>query len=253
MKKYGKKRIKTRYQKILSLKRFIKKIIKDKEIKPAFDIVFLQIYREIEASLSFWKNKKNSEEKCFCLSTDKLQIGGGKRYLQGFVNLDLFEPADIIWDCRYGLPFPDNKFSFVFSEHFLEHIDFPLSVKKILKEIYRVLKPNGEFLIGVPDGKKIIQAYLKKDRKFLNRLYQDVYKKRNPAIEIYGDIDFVNYFFRDQIDNPKYTIHYWIYDEISLKNLLLFAGFQQVKRCNFRNKYCNPKRKFYTLYIKAIK
>jgi len=173
--------------------------------------------------------------------------------LDGFVNLDLFPPADVIWDCRYGLPFSNETFNFIFSEHFLEHLDFPISVKKILSEIYRVLKPGGKVFIGVPDAGKVIKAYSSSDKNFLDKLRKKSYNHRYPSIELYGDIDIVNYVFRDQIDNPNYTIHYWAYDEENLKNILFSIGFRKIKKAKFNSTYCDPKRRFYTLFMKAKK
>lgn len=244
--------IKTKYRSVLSLQKIVKRLNKDKDLEPSFGYTLLQLQKDIKSALSFWKHRKAGKENYLQPTSDKLQVGGGKRYLKGFVNLDLFKPADVIWDCRYGLPFPDNKFKFIFSEHFLEHIDFPVSVKLVLKEIHRVLKPGGELLIGVPDGGRVIKAYYKNDKKFMNMLQRYAYKRQLP-VEIYGNIDLVNYIFRDQLNNPNYTIHYWAYDELSLKNLLSFIGFRKVSKWKFDSRYCNPKRKFYTLYIKAIK
>lgn len=247
-----KRQIKTKYRSVVSLQKIVESLIKDKDLKPSLGDTLLQLRKDIKSALSFWEHRKAGKENYLQPASNKLQIGGGKRYLKGFVNLDLFKPADIIWDCRYGLPFPDNKFKLVFSEHFLEHIDFPISVKFVLREMHRVLKPNGELLIGVPDGGKVIEAYCKKDKKFMNMLQRRAYK-RQPPIEIYGRIDLVNYLFRDQSNNPDYTIHHWAYDESSLRNLLSFIGFRKVLRWKFDSRYCNPKRKFYTLYIKAVK
>jgi ubiquinone/menaquinone biosynthesis C-methylase UbiE len=48
-----------------------------------------------------------------------------------------------------SLPFEDNSFDMVFSSHVLEHIpDF----EKAMKEIYRVLKPNGFLFCVVPSS-----------------------------------------------------------------------------------------------------
>jgi ubiquinone/menaquinone biosynthesis C-methylase UbiE len=45
------------------------------------------------------------------------------------------------------LPFPDNSFNTIVLDNVLEHIEDPAN---ILKEIKRVLIPNGLLLIGVP-------------------------------------------------------------------------------------------------------
>ena len=249
-----KKQIQSTYHSIKNLQQVTEKLLKSKNLQPAFRITLFQLHKDINAALSFWEHAEDSYRKSkLPLKSKKLQIGGGKHYLTDFVNLDIFAPADIIWDCRYGLPFPKEQFNFVFSEHFFEHLDFPISTKKVLEEIYRVLETDGELLIGVPDGGKVVKAYSQKNMRFLNELRDHCYSNRNPAVEIHGDIDLVNYLFRDQLDNPKYTVHYWAYDEISLVNLLRLIGFRKVEKSKFEARYCNPKRKFYTLYVKATK
>lgn len=250
------KRARATYRTIKHLNGLTEKLLNDRVLQPAFKITLLQLHRETKAALSFWETlKKNDLEKNKrkMAKSDKLQIGCGKRYIPEFINLDIFPPADIIWDCRYGLPFSKNTFNFVFSEHFFEHVDFPISAKKILREIYRVLKPHGEIVIGVPDGGKVIKAYYRRNKIFLDTLRRNNYNQRKPSIEIYGDIDLVNYIFRDQLENPNYTTHYWAYDEISLKKFLRSIGFCKVERYPFNPRYCNPKRKFFTLYLRAIK
>ncbi|MEK7078117.1 MAG: class I SAM-dependent methyltransferase [Patescibacteria group bacterium] len=245
------------YHTLALLNGLTEEVLKNKILRPAFRVTLLQLRKDIKAALSFWENNKRSlklSENRSSLSSDKLQIGVGKHYLSGFVNLDLFPPADIIWDCRYGLPFPNGTFGLIFSEHFFEHLDFPISAKKVLSEIYRALKPGGELFLGVPDAGKAIRAYCSGNKLFLNNLRHRVYKKRyHPPLEIYGNIDLINYLFRDQLDSPKYTIHYWAYDEDSLTNLLRSVGFRVVEKTKFNFRYCNPERKFYTLYIKATK
>jgi predicted SAM-dependent methyltransferase len=49
------------------------------------------------------------------------------------------------------LDFEDNTFDFIFSEHFLEHL-FLDEAFELLKECYRILKPNGVVRIVVPDS-----------------------------------------------------------------------------------------------------
>lgn len=52
-----------------------------------------------------------------------------------------------------ALGFEDKSFDFVFSYHALEHIDDPL---KAMREIKRVLKPEGGFWIGTPNKSRVI-------------------------------------------------------------------------------------------------
>ena len=116
-----KKQTQSAYHSIKLLHNLTKKLLKNKTLQPAFRITLFQLRKDIKAALSFWKHaEKVSQKSQLFLGFDKLQIGGGKHYLSGFINLDIFPPADIVWDCRYGLPFSKERFKFVFSEHFFE-------------------------------------------------------------------------------------------------------------------------------------
>jgi len=65
------------------------------------------------------------------------------------VSPDFCSNKIILMDCYLinELPFQDNEFNVVTSLANLEHFDNPIN---ILKEIYRVLKPNGILLLTAP-------------------------------------------------------------------------------------------------------
>ncbi len=46
------------------------------------------------------------------------------------------------------MPYEDNQFDFVNLCEVIEHVEYP---KKVLSEIYRVLKPGGEVYMSVPN------------------------------------------------------------------------------------------------------
>ncbi len=91
-----------------------------------------------------------------------------EKYTQGF-GLDVGCGDDKINDSAIGLDmrglpcvticreledlslFGDNQFDFVFSSHFLEHIDMP---KRMMLEMDRVLKMGGYLILYLPDPKK---------------------------------------------------------------------------------------------------
>jgi SAM-dependent methyltransferase len=78
----------------------------------------------------------------------KLNIGAGVTYIPGFINIDFDQKADISIDLgKDKLPFETSSIDLIFSYHTLEHIPDYLFA---LSEIYRVLKPGGIFLLGVP-------------------------------------------------------------------------------------------------------
>ena len=49
---------------------------------------------------------------------------------------------------KFPYPFEDSSIDKVFIIHTLEHLEYPL---KVLQEIYRILKPNGEVVIVIPN------------------------------------------------------------------------------------------------------
>jgi len=78
----------------------------------------------------------------------KLNIGAGRTYIPGYVNIDISPKADVTLDLSQDvLPFEDSSVDLVFSYHTLEHVDNYLFA---LGEIHRVLKHGRPFLLGLP-------------------------------------------------------------------------------------------------------
>lgn len=57
-----------------------------------------------------------------------------------------FEAVDVYYD-GHQLPFEDNRFDNIFSTEVFEHV---FNLEEMLKEINRVMKPNGKILITCP-------------------------------------------------------------------------------------------------------
>lgn len=73
----------------------------------------------------------------------KLHLCCGSRLEKGWCNLDMDPPADVRHDVRAGLPFPDEHFSHIYSEHAIEHFTAAEGLA-LLRECKRVLKPGGK-------------------------------------------------------------------------------------------------------------
>ncbi len=82
---------------------------------------------------------------------DKLNIGCGHDYREGYVNLDSGKcRADVYHDMNVvPYPFKDNSFIYIFSNHSLEHVrkDRWLDV---VGELYRISKPDAVWEIKAP-------------------------------------------------------------------------------------------------------
>jgi len=214
----------------------------------------LQLNKDLDAVVSFKENKAISLADIPKFDhLKKLQVGGGSKVLNGYINLDIFKPADIVWDVRAGLPFLDNRFNEIFCEHFFEHLDFPKSAIYFLKETFRTLKKRSNLKIVVPDCGKLLTEYSLNNKRYFEKIKEICYSSRISSMEINSNIDIVNYFFRDQFDNPKYTVHWWGYDNKNLSKMIKKIGFRSVKKWKFDDTICNPKRKDYSLYLLAIK
>jgi len=107
----------------------------------------------------------------------KVNVGGQKNRSKGpfsdWVIVDIQDGAEVCMDItKSPLPFDNNTVDAFYSSHTLEHIP-ACSVHKILKELYRCLKPKHLVRLVVPDIDKAIKWYVKKNKLLLDR--------RNPA------------------------------------------------------------------------
>src|SRR5579863_2892273 len=90
----------------------------------------------------------------------KVNVGCGNQPFDGWVNLDL-EPhtrADFLWDITDGLPFEDSCCSFIYCEHFLEHLPIVEGVR-YLSECLRCLERGGVLRVGMPSANSLIAHY----------------------------------------------------------------------------------------------
>src|SRR4249920_1616125 len=55
----------------------------------------------------------------------KLNFGCGSEYKGGWINIDLWPDTDLHLDLREDLPFENGSVSVIYSEHFLEALEYP--------------------------------------------------------------------------------------------------------------------------------
>jgi SAM-dependent methyltransferase len=140
----------------------------------------------------------------------KLNIIDKNRYKQH--QAGIFRKVSYM-DITKRFPYADDTFECAFSSHVLEHLR-PSQAEICLREVYRVLKPNGILRIAVPDLDQIIKRY-------------------DPIVPD----DFVEMIFEGRQSGEK-NRHHWMYNEISLQRVFELAGFREITRCKFKQGGC---------------
>lgn len=79
-----------------------------------------------------------------------INLGGGNHHIDGCLTVDIKPRADAYVDITKPLPFADNSIDAIFCEEVIEHINLELGCQ-LLKECYRILKPDGVIRLTTPD------------------------------------------------------------------------------------------------------
>lgn len=140
----------------------------------------------------------------------KLHLGCGKRYLPGFVHIDIADFPHIDYKAEVNLlPFiEDQTVDEIYSSHTFEYFD-RLEAPQVLNEWQRVLKPGGRLYLTVPDFDSLIQIYGKSG------------ELKNIIGPLFGK--WVN-----AGDTPP-IFHKTVWNEIDLKGMLLENNFSDVE------------------------
>ena len=140
----------------------------------------------------------------------KLNLGSGNVLLKGWVNIDISPVADFQQDLTQPLKFADNSIDYIYSEHFLEHIEYDQAVN-LIKECFRVLKKGGVIRIATPDLTHLVNKY-KGNWKDQDWLSHDDYK----FIQTKGMM--INHAFRG-------WGHKYLWNKEDLARVFIMAGF----------------------------
>jgi len=173
----------------------------------------------------------------------RLHIGCGSKIKKEWINIDLSPKADITLDARESLPFLENSCSIIYSEHFLEHLDYPGDANSFLRECYRALEPGGLFSVGVPDTEWPIVEYTGHRSEGYFAYAKELWHPEWCQTEM----EHINYHFR-QGDERRFA-----YDFKTLARALSNVGFQEIQRRDFDPDLDSADRKLGTLYVNAYK
>lgn len=115
----------------------------------------------------------------------------------------------MLYDLSFGLPFKNQTVQYIFTSHFLEHLEHNQAVT-LLNDCYRVLKTAGKIRISIPDLEYAIKLYPKDKERMLQ-----------------------HYFFIDKSEG-YHAQHKYMYDYEMIHKLLTQIGFKKVARYSFR-------------------
>lgn len=170
-----------------------------------------------------------------------LHCGCGPRPKKGWINIDLKKGADLSLDLREPLPFRTGSCSKIYSEHFLEHLDYREPVTSFLRECHRVLKPGGVLSLAVPDGELILRSYVLGGTDE----YYEAQKRWNPGWCM-TQMEHINFNFRQNNE------HRFCYDFESLYRLLDQTGFVDIRRRQFDPELDSKDRETGSLYVECM-
>lgn len=140
----------------------------------------------------------------------KLHLGCGPLHLDGWVNIDNAEypGVDQVLDVTAGLPF--ENVSFVFAEHFIEHIAYP-DAANLLRECRRIMSDDGVLRLSTPN---------------LDWVWFTHYRLPAEDPDAVLGCFALNRAFRG-------WGHQFLYNEQTLRTTLLDAGFANVTRVEY--------------------
>jgi len=143
-----------------------------------------------------------------------VHIGCGEQNGPGFINIDArpFPHVHIITDDISSLvEFKDSEVDLIYMCHVLEHFKED-NLREVLSEMKRILKKGGVLRISVPDFDRLIEVY------------------NGTGM----DINAIKYVLMGG-QQHKYDLHYSLFNQKHLSELLKEAGFAKIRTWDFNN------------------
>lgn len=155
----------------------------------------------------------------------------------------------VVHDLRKGIPFDANSVDVVYHSHMLEHLDRD-SAKRFAWEVKRVLKPGGVHRVVVPDFGLLCRRYVQNLERYESDPYNAIdheafisdILEQSVRREAHGTSQQSS--LRRKLENvllgdarKRGETHQWMYDRITLVQLLISAGYEHIKVHNYRTSY----------------
>lgn len=182
---------------------------------------------------------------------DVLEIGTGTGYgieivaprAESFLTLDKCEPKGALprfpnVEMRQALvppiDLPSNSFDFVISFQVIEHVKKDV---ELVREVYRVLKPGGEFIVSTPNAKMSLTRNPWHIREYDPDQFQNLLAHVFPSVEtlgVFGDERVMAYYEKNRKSVERIT-QFDIFDlEHHLPGWMLRLPYDLLNRLNRR-------------------
>tara|TARA_Y100000310_G_C20663623_1_gene806211 strand:- start:579 stop:1136 length:558 start_codon:yes stop_codon:yes gene_type:complete len=143
----------------------------------------------------------------------KINMGCGHRnFGEDWIHIDGGNHNHLDYNDITKLPYGTNEVDLIYASHVLEYFDRE-EVVDLLKEWYRVLKPNGIIRLAVPDFKEMAKLYY---------------------IRGYDLVCFLGPLYGKMKMGDRVIYHRTVYDINSIKEVLQEGGFSNVKNYDWR-------------------
>lgn len=179
----------------------------------------------------------------------RLNLGCGNDIRDGYTNVDFRKTHPDVLEVdlsKFPWPFEDSSVDEILMLDFLEHFPYR-DTQRIILEVYRVLTPNGQVVIQVPDARHLMHALVQEGDYLCNNCGTKMHGLDSPDYiakcqgcgqrdddvsaaamrRLYGGQDFPGNF------------HYTCFTENSLDQLLYGNGFSVAQREEAEHQYRN--------------
>ena len=160
------------------------------------------------------------------------------------MNVDLRFRANVWLDLRRPLPFSSDSCVFIYTEQFLEHLDYPEPADTLLAECRRVLQERGTLGVFIPDSELVLESYVNGGTEEYY-VAQKRYSRSCPWGET--QMEYVNHSFRQ---GGRYRFSS---DFETLKKLLETRSLVNVQRSSFDPAIDSERPKIRSLYVTCQK